>query len=338
MDERPVGDRPIEGPWHHDETIVNGVRLHYVEAGEGPLVLCLHGFPEFWYAWREQIPALAEAGYHVVAPDLRGYNRSEKPTSLASYRIGELVRDCVELIGTFDDQAHVVAHDWGGTVAWELAARHPEVVDRLAILNAPHPRAFERELRTADQLGRSWYTFFFQLPVLPELGFRVGGYRVVESAVQGSALPGAFSNRDRERYEAALARPGALSAAIHYYRAAGRGVVRELPKRVIPGREPDPEWVSTGGEVSTETLVIWGMNDVALSPRLTEGLEEWVANLRVERFEEATHWVQADRPAEVNDLLLDFFDGPEREPSGSHVEAPGRPLPGGTNDEPKGEW
>ncbi len=308
MDERPVGDRPIEGPWHHDETIANGVRLHYVEAGDGPLVLCLHGFPEFWYAWREQIPALADAGFRVVAPDLRGYNRSEKPPGLASYRIGELVRDIRDLIEGMDGRAHVVGHDWGGVIAWELAARHPEVIDRLAVLNAPHPKAFERELRTADQLRRSWYAFFFQLPLLPELAFSLGNYRLVESAVSEDALPGAFSDRDVERYEAALARPGALAAAIDYYRATGRGTLRELPNQLIPGRESDPEWVSTGGEIATETLLIWGMNDVALSPRLTEGLEEWVPNLRVERFEEATHWVQADRPAEVNDLLVEFLD------------------------------
>ena len=307
MDLRADEDRPIQGPWSHGETIVNGVRLHTVEAGEGPLVLCLHGFPEFWYAWREQIPALAEAGYHVVAPDLRGYNRSEKPPGLASYRIGELVRDIRDLIEAFGDRAHVVGHDWGGVIAWELAARHPELVDRLAILNAPHPTAFRRELRTADQLRRSWYAFFFQLPLLPELAFSLGDYRLVESAMRDAPLPGAFSNRDVERYETALARAGALSAAIDYYRATGRGTLRDLPNRVLPGRESDPEWVWTGGRIDAETLLIWGMNDVALSPRLTEGLVEWAPNVRVERFEEATHWVQADRPAEVNDLLIDFL-------------------------------
>jgi epoxide hydrolase 4 len=310
MEHRPAGDRPIEGPWSHGETIANGVRLHFVEAGEGPLVVLLHGFPEFWYAWREQIPALADAGFRVVAPDLRGYNRSEKPHGLASYRIGELVRDVRDLIEGMDGRVHVVGHDWGGVVAWELAARHPEVIDRLGILNAPHPAVFRHELRRADQLRRSWYAFFFQLPVLPELAFSLGNYRLVESAVKDAALPGAFSNRDVERYKEALSRPGALSAAIDYYRATGRGTLRDLPNRVIPGREPDPEWVSTGGRIDAETLLIWGTNDVALSPRLTEGLEEWVSNLRIERFEEATHWVQADRPAEVNDLLVGFLERP----------------------------
>ena len=165
----------IAGPWSHHQAIVNGVRLHYVEAGEGPLVVLLHGFPEFWYAWRDQIPALAAAGYRVVAPDMRGYNLSEKPPGVTSYRLEHLTADVAALIRQLGaERATVVGHDWGGAVAWQLPVFHPEVVERLAVLNAPHPGALLRELRTLEQLRRSWYIAFFQLPWLPELALRAG--------------------------------------------------------------------------------------------------------------------------------------------------------------------
>src|SRR5262249_22187334 len=145
--------------------VLNGLAFHYVEAGTGPLVVLLHGFPEFWYAWRHQIPALAGAGYYVVAPDLRGYNESDKPLGVRNYRIELLVQDVVALIEhTGVRRAVVVGHDWGGVIAWQLAMDHPERVDRLVILNAPHPAAFLRELRRPTQLLRSAYMLFFQLP------------------------------------------------------------------------------------------------------------------------------------------------------------------------------
>ncbi|WP_336343977.1 alpha/beta fold hydrolase [Halalkalicoccus ordinarius] len=292
--------------WSHEETIVNGVRLHYVEAGEGPLVVLLHGFPEHWYAWRKQIPALVDAGYRVVVPDMRGYNTSEKPHGVEAYRMRELVGDVVGLIETCDEErASVVGHDWGGAIAWEVAARHPGSVDRLCVLNAPHPAAYRRELlsRQSDQARRSWYALFFQLPWVPEALFRAFDDRAVEGLLrEDPENPEAFDEEAIDRYKRACTRPGAMTSMINYYRAAFRGQLRSL----LPGRSlPD---YAREGRIDRPTLLIWGMRDRALSPRLTEGLERWVPDLRVERLPEASHWVQADEPDRVNELLTGFLD------------------------------
>src|SRR5262249_33835635 len=157
------GQRPSE-PWAHRHALVGGLRLHYVEAGAGPPVLLLHGFPEFWYSWRHQLPALAGAGFRAWAPDLRGYNESEKPAGVRNYRVRLLVEDVAGLIRhTGAGRATVVGHDWGGVIAWRLAMDRPELVERLVILNAPHPGAFLRELRNPAQWLRSAYVLFFQL-------------------------------------------------------------------------------------------------------------------------------------------------------------------------------
>ena len=286
----------------HDEAIVNGVRLHYVEAGDGPLVLLLHGFPEFWYSWREQIPALAEASYHVVAPDMRGYNTSEKPHGVESYRTEELVGDVVGLIDHFDEaEAYVVGHDWGGAVAWEVGIRHPERVARLAVLNAPHPGRFREVLRTPARLKRSWYMFFFQLPWLPEAFLSARNYDAIEGVFRDSTEnPDAFSEADIQRYVDAAAQPGALTGSINYYRALFRDYVpRELRSLLgESGHTPD---------VRVPTLLIWGMEDFALGNELTEDLDRWISDLRVERLPDASHWVQNDASEDVNELLVDFL-------------------------------
>lgn len=295
------------GDWTHEEAIVNGVRLHYVEAGEGPLVVLLHGFPEHWYAWRKQIPALVGAGYRVVAPDMRGYNASEKPHGVGAYRIEALVADVLDLIEHCGhDRATIVGHDWGGVVAWEVAARHPEAVDRLAVLNAPHPSAYRRELRSrpSDQARRSWYVLFFQLPWLPEAILRAGRCRVVGRLLrEAPETPEAFDEEAIRRYRDACARPGAASSMIDYYRALFRGTVRSA----IPGLGV-PHATTSDGLIDRPTLLIWGTKDRALSPRLTEGLEQWVPDIRVERLPDASHWVQAEAPDRVNDLLVAFLN------------------------------
>lgn len=291
----------------HEEAIVNGVRLHYVEAGEGPLVVLLHGFPEHWHVWREQISALVDAGYRVVAPDMRGYNRSEKPHGVEAYRIGTLVEDVLALIERCGEgRATVVGHDWGGVIAWEVAARHPEVVDRLVVLNAPHPAVYRQELRSrrSDQRKRSSYALFFQLPWLPEALFRARGYRAIERLFrEGPEDPDAFDAEEIARYERACARPGAMTSMLNYYRALFRGHLRS----VLPGRAR-PDETTIAGVIDRPTLLIWGMRDRALSPRLTEGLERWVPDLRVECLPGASHWVQADEPDRVNELLIEFLD------------------------------
>jgi len=305
---------PLAGTdWSHERATVNDVRLHYVAAGPetGPVVVLLHGFPEFWYSWRHQIPALAEAGYRVVAPDLRGYNVSEKPAGVAAYRIAELAADVAGLVEAVADGAsHVVGHDWGGVVAWELAARHPRAVATLTAMNAPHPGPFLRELRRPRQALRSWYTLLFQLPWLPERLFRAGDYRLVERLVDGEAVrPDAFTDADVRRYKTALARPGALTAALNYYRALGRGTFRRTVRATRTGIDDPDEWTLTRARTDHPALVVWGLQDAALSPRALDGLDEWVPNVRVRRIDDASHWVQADAREAVNDSLTAFLDG-----------------------------
>ena len=189
----------------------NGVRFHYAEAGHGPLVLLLHGFPEFWYGWRRQMPALAKAGFRVVAPDLRGYNLTERPAGVPQYRLPLLVEDVVQLITALGEtSAGLVGHDWGGMIAWYVAMHHPRLVRRLAILNAPHPAAYRRELRRfSSQAWRSAYAAFFQLPLLPERLLRARGFALLRRALRGGP---ARDPEDMKRYIDALARPGALTA------------------------------------------------------------------------------------------------------------------------------
>jgi pimeloyl-ACP methyl ester carboxylesterase len=281
-------------PWTHRYAIVNGLRLHYVEMGTGPLVVLLHGFPEFWYSWRYQLPALAAAGFRAVAPDLRGYNESAKPPHVADYRVESLADDVAGLVAALGERdAVVVGHDWGGAIAWSLPLRHPGLVRRLVVLNAPHPAAFLRELRTPAQLLRSWYLFFFQLPALPEWILRAGDFASLERTLRTEPVrPGAFSDEDIRLYKRALSRRGALTAAINYYRAAFRRLHR-LARQLRP--------------LSLPTLLIWGEHDRYLGLRLIEGLEPWVPNLRLVRLPNASHWVQNDAPEEVSRLLVDFL-------------------------------
>ena len=294
-----------------DERVVNGVRLHTVAAGdpEDDPVLALHGFPECWWAWSRQLGPLVDAGFRVIVPDLRGYNRSEKPPGVDAYRIGELVRDVRGLIeSTGRESAHVVAHDWGGLIAWELAAREPDVVDRLVVMNAPHPRRYEAELGSLEQLRRSWYVGLFQLPALPEALFRAGRFRAFREMLREDPVdPDAFSPADLQRYVSAWSRPGALTAGINYYRALGRGTARGLLREGLGLGPRDPERSLVAGRIDHETMVLWGVEDRALSVRLTEGLEAYVPNLRLVRLETASHWVQFDDTQRVNELLCDFL-------------------------------
>ncbi|MBB5233831.1 alpha/beta fold hydrolase [Deinococcus budaensis] len=290
------------------QLVVNGVRLHLVEAGpeDGPLVLLLHGFPEFWRAWERQLGPLARAGFRVVAPDLRGYNLSEKPPGVDAYRVGALQEDVAALIRALGHaRARVVGHDWGGIVAWALALRQPEVVERLVILNAPHPAAFRRVARKPAQWRRSWYIFFFQLPWLPE--------RLLPSfgrwALRGTN-PRAYTEEERRRYQEAWARPGAATAMINYYRAMLRPRGRRGPEAPTGAGTPPP--------IRVPTLVLWGERDVALLPELAGGLERWVPGVQVVRFPGASHWVMRDEPVRVNNLLLKFLSdqaGPDFVPS-----------------------
>jgi len=310
VDERVPPDAGTDHPdwyeWNHDSATVNGVDLHYVEEGDpsDPLVLFLHGFPEFWYAWRHQLPALAEGGYHAVAPDMRGYNESEKPTDVEDYRIEELVGDVAGLVEHFGaEEAVVVGHDWGGVVAWETAIRRPDVVGKLCVMNAPHMGAYFREVRNnLGQLRKSWYTFFFQLPVFPERMFSSDDYAGVAAPLRQDPLDpeDAFSEEDVERYKDAAAKRGALTATINYYRAPGSfGDPLTLLKGLVPLFKRDTT-------VDVPTLVCWGERDAYLSSGLAD-LDPWVGDLRVTRYPDASHWIQAEVPEQVNARLVEFL-------------------------------
>ena len=278
----------------HSFADLGEVRLHYVEAGEGPLVVLLHGFPEFWYAWRRQIEPLAAAGFRVVAPDMRGYNLSSKPAGVGAYDLDPLAADIRDLIAERGaSRACVAGHDWGGAVAWTTAMLHPEVVERLAILNAPHPRRFIEAMRNPRQLAKSWYMLLFQLPFLPE---RIGphGFR---SAFLDDARPGAFTPEDLKHYEAAWAQPGALTASLNYYRALSRLTPWGAERRIVPIEAP--------------TRVIWGTRDRYLVPDLAEPRHSDVPNLDRVVHLDTSHWVQHDEPEQIVDQLTEFF-GPAR--------------------------
>jgi 4-alpha-glucanotransferase len=271
----------------HDYAQLSEVKLHYAEAGAGPLVVLLHGYPELWYSWRHQIPFLAERGFRVVAPDMRGYNLSDKPPGVGSYRIQKLVDDVRELVEHFGvERVHVAGHDWGGIVAWYFAMAHPVLLDRLAILNAPHPQRYVRSMNPGQML-RSWYIGFFQIPWLPERFIARNDYEVVRNLFRSRA-------EDVEPYVEAARRSDDLRYPINYYRA----LVRPNPLPALRWRV-----------IERPVQVIWGERDRALGPHLAEPDPAWVPDARVQRLPEASHWVQQDAPAKVNDTLAAFFSG-----------------------------
>ena len=264
-------------------------------------MLLLHGFPDFSYVWRHQIPAIAASGFRVVAPDLRGYDRSDKPRGVAAYDIRILSNEIAALVGALGHaRAHaVVGHDWGGSIAWHLAAEHPDVVERLVVLNSPHPKALRRELRTLDQLARSAYVLFFQLPVLPELLLSANAYAMPLRLLRREVRrPGAISDVDIEMHRAALAQPRAMTSMLSYYRSTGRRMLRSW------SATPSPR---AGAVLAQPTLLLWGELDPYLSPRLATNLARWVPDLRVVRFPNAGHWVQLDEPERVNAEILEFL-------------------------------
>ena len=273
----------------------DGVQLHAVLAGpqDGPLAILLHGFPECWYSWRHQIPILVDAGYRVVVPDQRGYNFSDKPAGVQAYQIDRLTADVASLIRALGrSQATIIGHDWGGVVAWRLAMDRPDVVDRLVVLNAPHPVVFAKALRAdSAQRRRSWYMFAFQMPWLPEALLSLAPRVTVRLLLQGTAVrEQAFSEHDLEVMAAALAQPGAAQAMIHWYRATFR---------YGPAKR--------ASAIEAPTMLIWAEDDVALGKPLTYGLERWVPDLELQYIPRCGHWVQNEAPAEVNRELLGFL-------------------------------
>ena len=278
---------------HYIET--NGIRLHVAQAGpaDGPLVILLHGFPEFWYGWRRQIEPLARAGYRVWAPDQRGYNLSDKPQGLAAYDIAELARDVVGLIDASGRQKCFLAgHDWGAAVAWTVAQSYPERIEKLAILNVPHPAVMFRTLRSSPaQLRKSWYMFFFQIPLLPEAMLRTNDWAGAVEMLRRSSLPGSFTEQDFEQYRQAWWRKGAFTSMLNWYRA-----IIQHP----PAMPADPR-------LRLPTLVLWGKRDIALSHEMAQPSIDLCEDGQLIFFENATHWVQHDEAEAVTAYLIGFF-------------------------------
>ena len=267
------------------------VRLHVVQAGpaDGPLLILLHGFPEFWYGWKRQIEPLAQAGYRVWVPDQRGYNLSDKPTGLDGYSIDQLAADVIGLIDAAgQEKAIVVGHDWGAAVAWWVAIKHPERIERLVVLNVPHPAVMKRFVsRSLGQMLRSWYIGFFQLPWLPERLVRARNWAALVRTMRGSSRPGTFSDADLIQYRTAWSQPGAITAMINWYRAA----LRRLPAR------------STSARVTVPTLLIWGTRDRFLKREMAQPSIDRCDNGRVVFLEKATHWVQHEEAERVTELI-----------------------------------
>jgi pimeloyl-ACP methyl ester carboxylesterase len=273
----------------------NGIRLHVMQAGpkSGPPVILLHGFPEFWYGWRHQIPALVDAGCRVIVPDQRGYNLSDKPQGAKAYGVHELVNDIVGLIDALDyEKVNLVGHDWGAVVAWTLAISNPKRLHRLSIMNVPHPAVMSAFLRRdLEQLRRSWYVFSFQIPCFPERGMSANHWRGAERALRGSGKIHTFTKEDIKKYKQAWSQPNAMTSMINWYRAAFR-YQPSMPKDL---------------RVRVQTLMIWGMKDVALTYRMARPSMDYCDDGRLVFFEDATHWVQHDAAEEVNKLLIEFF-------------------------------
>ena len=266
----------------------NRIHLHAVEAGPpgGPLLFLLHGFPEFWYGWRNHIEPLARHGFHVVAPDQRGYNHSDKPRGVGSYDLDFLAADILGLADHFGQETFSVAgHDWGASVGWWLATHYPQRLKRLVALNAPHPAVWlEAMERNPVQIRKSGYARFFRIPLLPEM---LIGAKALAKGFADIRRPGAFTEEDYRRYRIAWSQPDALTAMLNWYRAV-------LRKPMLPAAEY---------RVSCPTLIIWGKRDAYAVPELAEESRRLCADARVEYFDECTHWVHHEEPLRIADLI-----------------------------------
>jgi pimeloyl-ACP methyl ester carboxylesterase len=294
-------------PLTHGYADVNGVRLHYAQSGRGPLILFVHGFPEFWYEWKNQ---LAEFGrdHTAVAPDMRGYNESSKPVELSAYQIPVLVEDVRALAAALLKSSGgstftLVAHDWGGVVAWVFAAMHPEMLDKLVIINAPHPTIFARELRdNPDQQKASQYMLMFRGPAA-EATLSANDYALLTSMVLGAGLKdGSVTELDKALYLSAWSQPGALTGGLNYYRASGVG-----PPAVDGAAPASSALDGPPLVVRVPTLVIWGDKDTALLTGNLTGLDQVVPALTVRHIPDGTHWVVREKPTEVNRLIREFL-------------------------------
>jgi pimeloyl-ACP methyl ester carboxylesterase len=295
----------------------NGLDFEVLAVGEGDrLALCLHGFPEHAISWRAQIPLLVSLGYRVWAPNQRGYGNSSRPKKIEDYAIPCLLDDITALIDASGaTSVTLIGHDWGAVLCWFYAMRPVRPIERLVIMNVPHPKIFSRVLRTSwRQRLRSWYILFFQLPRLPEWLLGLNGARAIGEMFRGSATdPAQFPDDVIDVYRAQASRPGALTAMINWYRAAAR--IRRQGERT-----PTPR-------ITIPTLMLWGEEDVALGKETTYGTREYVSDLQLHYLPGVSHWVQQDAPERVNEELRRFLD--ESHASKVEAEDSGAPVPTG---------
>lgn len=291
--------RPAELSVTHHFVDLPKLRMHYVEKGAGPTVVLLHGFPEMWWSWRYQIDALANAGFRVIVPDQRGYGETDQQ---GPYDLDTLASDVAHLVESLgaERRVRIVGHDWGGAVAWHLASHRPEWCERLAVLNCPHPAVMRKALLdnlSWAQVKRSWYMFFFQLPWLPEYFLTRNGAELMPRTLKAASIDRShFGPDDVRPFQEAILRPGAASAMVGWYRQALRdGFSRPFTPPAYP-------------PITCETLLIWGKADPALDyDILVPGTEVYAPKLRISPVEGCGHFVQAERPAEVNAALLEFL-------------------------------
>lgn len=278
------------------EVAANGLTFEVAEAGEGDhLALCLHGFPELNYSWRYQMPLLAAKGYRVWAPNQRGYGASSRPGDVAVYRADRIVEDAAALFDASGaKKLTLVAHDWGGAIAWLFAINRARPIERLVVMNLPHPRCFAEALKHKAQRKRSWYMAFFQLPWLPERLMLARDARGIRRAFHGMAIDKSrFPPEVLDVYAKAAQRPGAMTAMINWYRAAAR--------------HRDSLALKNGGRVDVPTLIVWGEQDTALGLETLDGTERFVPDLTIRRLPNVSHWVQQEAPEKVNAILEEWL-------------------------------
>ncbi|MGI8609405.1 MAG: alpha/beta fold hydrolase [Candidatus Dormibacteria bacterium] len=275
------------------EVEVNGLKFNVVDAGSGPGVLLLHGFPDSSHLWRNQVQVLVDAGFRVVAPDLRGFGRSDRPEGVEAYRMGEMLADVHDILRTLGvPRVFVVGHDWGAALAWMFTITQPQKVDRLVAISVGHPAKFFRP--SLRQMQMSWYTLLFQFPGIAEALFPRDNWSFLKGWSGGTG--------DLDRYQQDLARPGALTAGLNWYRA------NLNPQRLV---DPEPEFPL----IEVPVMGIWGAHDAALAEETMTGSSEYVSGpWRYERFEDAGHWIPLEQPERLNHLLLEFFAHEARPP------------------------
>ena len=290
-----TGTVPMQQGWRETTRSVNGIELHVVEAGDPghPLLILLHGFPEFWWAWRKQLTPLADAGFHVVVPDMRGYNLSAKPQQVSDYRLDTLAADVAALGAAYGaERFHLVGHDWGAVVAWWVAALTPERLHRVVVIAGPHPDVWSRQALThPTQAMRSTYVAFFQLPWLPEATLGGLDFAGLRTMMQASARADTFETGALDVYAEAWRQPGALTAMLHYYRA-----LRQRPAGGEPARITPP------------TLILWGGEDSFLERHVAEAGLALCDNGRLVVVDGASHWLHLERSDRINAELIGFLD------------------------------